>query len=170
VPIATVQTYLKGVLDQMVLPLGLGVLDAFITPPNPRDNDTTPAAYVWGSHGDESRLTVPRAAHGSLATGGDKTLSHRADVWLTWFGSSEGSDIDVQFPAVVDAVMGVLRNVAMLDQTQHAADPVTGQLSNLLNVGEVMSWEYGPVRATADQRYLRFDAQITVDVIEIIQA
>jgi hypothetical protein len=58
----------------------------------------------------------------------------------------------------------------MLDVTQHAHDPINGQLSNLLNVGENMSWQQGPVRATADQRYLRYDAVITVEVIEIIQA
>jgi hypothetical protein len=169
-PLNTVQHYLQGVLDQLVLPLGIGTLDAYITPPNPRDNVTDPAAYIWGSHGDESRLTVPRAQHGDLASGGDKTLAHRTDVWLTWFGEADNPQVDQQFPAIVDAVLAVLRNVEMLDQTQHAQDPVTGQLSNLLNVGENMTWEYGPVRATADQRYLRYDAQITVEVIEIIQA
>jgi hypothetical protein len=33
-----------------------------------------------------------------------------------------------------------------------------------------MSWEWAPVRAVADQRYLRFDGQLTLEVIEIIQA
>jgi len=168
-PLNTVQVYLKSVLDQMVLPQGLGALDAFITPPNPRD-DPEPAIYIWGSHADEARMTVPRAVHGNLATGGDKAITHRVDCWLTWFESSEDLNVDSNFPAILDAVLAVLRNVEMLDATQHATDPVTGQLSHLLNVGENMSWEYGPVRAVADQRLLRFDAQITVEVIEVIQA
>lgn len=169
--IATVQSYLRGVLDGIPLPLGAGALDAVITPPNPDDDAGAKAtAYIWGSHGVESRLTVPRAQHGNLATGGDKQTAHNVDVWLIWFGQAPAPNVDSQFPSIVDAVLAVLRNVPMLDQTQHAVDPVTGQLSNLLNVGENMSWEYAPVRATADQRILRYDAQITVEVIEIFQA
>lgn len=168
-PINTVQQFVKQRLDGMVLPLGLGNLDAFIAPPNPRD-DPQPAAYVWGSHGDEKRLTVPRATYGNFASGGDKTLTHRIDVWLVWFTSSEDPQQDIQFPAVIDAVMNVLRNAELVDASQHERDPVTGQLSQLLNMGEHMTWDYGPIRATADQRYMRCDAVINVEVEEVIQA
>ena len=167
--IATVQSYLKGQLDNQVMPLNVGNLMAYIAPPNPRE-DPRPAAYIWGSRGDEKRLTVPRAQHGNLATGGDKDTTHRVDIWLTWFGPADSPDVDLQFPGIIDAVMAVLRNVEMLDQTQYAYDPVTGVRSQLLNVGENMTHEYGPVRATADQRYLRYDANINVELIEIFQA
>lgn len=171
-PINTVQVFIRDRLNGLILPRGLGTLDAYIVPPNPRD-DASPGAYVWGSHGEESRLTVPRAQFGNLATGGDKTLRHRVDVWLTWFGPSEDPMLDLQFPSIIDAVMGVLRNTPLVDaaaNTQHVTDPVTGQLSQLLNLGEDQSWDYGPVRATADQRMLRFDANINTSVDEIIQS
>lgn len=157
-----------------MLPAGLGTLAAFILPPNPRD-DPNPAVYIWGSHGEESRLTLPRAAHANLATGGDKQLTHRVDCWVVWFGPSQDDGtsniaVDYQFPAVLDAVMGALRNAPLVDASQHITDPVTGAGSQLLAVGERMTWDYGPVRAVADQRYLRYDAGVNCEVIEVIQA
>ena len=168
-PVNTVTTFIRDTLNGTVLPLALGNLEAVISPVNPGDGAGA-TAYIWGSHGVEKRQTVPRAQHADLSTGGNKTLTHSCDVWLVWFGSSEEDQIDLMFPAILDTVMGVLRNVQMLDATQHAHDPVTGQLSNLLNMGENMTWDYGPVRATADQRWWRYDAVINVEVVEIIQA
>lgn len=161
--------YVRDALDGLLLPLDLGELAAFIEPPNPGDG-TAPGAYVWGSRGHEQRLSVPRAEQGDLSTGGDKQITHSVDVWLVWLGPANDPLSNVAFPAVIDAVMGALRNVSLQDGSQHAVDPVTGQLSGLLAVGEEMSWDFAPVRAVADQRYLRYDAQITCDVVEIIQA
>lgn len=171
-PINTVQQYVKSHLDGMNLPLGLGQVQAYITPPNPGEA-VTPQVFIWGSHGDETRLTVPRAEYQALSTGGDKTLVHRLDVWVVWFGSTEEPTADAAFPAVIDALMGVLRNMPLVDaagNTQHLTDPVTGQLSQIVKLGENMSWDYGPVRAVADQRYLRYDALINCEVTEIIQS
>lgn len=168
-PLATVQSYLKTKLDGLNLPAGLGTLTAFIEPPI-SDDGAGANLYIWGSHGDEKRLTVPRAQPSNLASGGDKEIKHMADLWLIWFGSVEDPSVDNQFPSILDAVMAVLRNVALLDDAQYAVDPVTGQTSNLLNVGENMSWEYAPVKALEDQRYRRYDARISVEVIEIFRA
>lgn len=168
-PINTMQAYVRDQLDGTILPLGMGRLDAFISPPNPRD-DPTPAAYVWGSHGAERRLTLPRAQFGDLTTGGDKELTHRLSVWLVWFVSTEDAQQDIRFPGVIDAVMARLRNAPLIDGDQHVYDPITGQASQIAKLGEDMSWEYGPVRATADQRYMRQDALLTVDIVEIIQS
>lgn len=167
--INTVQWYLKSILDQVALPLNLGNLDAFIQPPNPGDG-TEPGIYIWGSRGDEARATLPRAAPGDLSTGGQKILNHDVDAWIIWLGPAVDPQADVLFPAIVDTVMAVLRNVPILDRAQYATDPVTGALSQLLNVGEHMSWEYAPVRAVSDQRYLRYDARITINIEERIQA
>jgi hypothetical protein len=167
--INTVQWYLKGLLDQLPLPLTLGTLNAFIQPPNPGDG-TQPGVYIWGSRGNEARKTVPRAQSGNLSTGGHKTLTHSVDAWIIWLGPAVDTQQDVLFPALIDKIMAVLRNTPILDGTQHAVDPVTGELSQLLNVGERMDWEYAPVRAVLDQRYLRYDARITIEIEEIIQA
>lgn len=168
-PVVTVQQYLKDRLNGLALPIGLGNLTAQVRPPA-ADDGTGANAYVWGSAGDEARQTFPRAQHLELPSGGNKMLTHRTNVWLVFFADQDAPNADLQFPAIVDFVMATLRNVEMLDQTQHAQDPITGQLSNLLNVGENMSWEQGPVRATAEQRYLRYDGLVNVEVIEIIQA
>ena len=174
-PINTVQQFLRGLLDG--LPLNIpgvlpdtNVLNAFITPPNPND-DARPGAYIWGAHGDEKRLAVPRAQPGQLSSGGDKQATHNVSIWLVWFGPGADPDADQQFPSIIDAVIGCLRNAQLHDAvTQLVSDPLTGQQSALLDVGENMSWEYAGVRATADQRYLRFDAIVTVDIVEIFQA
>jgi len=172
VPINTVQQRLLSILDGLPLPRSLGVLSAFISPPNPNVDAMEPCAYIWGSRGVEERLSVPRAQPGNLSTGGDKTITHQVDIWLVWFGSSEPDDlIDQQFPSVIDAVTACLRNTELLDAvTISAVDPMTGQQSDLLAVGEHMSWEYAPVRAVADQRFFRYDAQVTCEVVEVIQA
>jgi hypothetical protein len=95
---------------------------------------------------------------------------HDLDVWLVWFGSSEDPKVNQSFPVLIDVVMATLRNTPLLDQNSYLVDPVTGQESNLLDLGERMSHEYAPVRATADQRYLRFDARVTVSAEEWFRA
>jgi hypothetical protein len=170
-PLNTVQLRLKSVLDQLPLPQDLGILQAFIQPFNPNTDGTDACAYIWGSHGDETRLSKPRALPGDLSTGGDKTIHHSVDIWLVWFGEAEDPRADSQFPAVIDAVTACLRNTTLLGpETLNAVDPITGQQSNLSAIGEDMQWNYAPVRAVADQRYLRYDAQITCQVTEVIQA
>jgi hypothetical protein len=169
VPLNSVQLYLRSVLDNVVLPLDQGPLTAYIQPP-PQGDGTVPSLYIWGSRGDESRRTVPRAQPGQLDTGGHKVIVHDVDMWLVWLGPVEDERADILFPSMIDCIMAILRNVALLDQAQYATDPVTGQQSNLLDVGEQMSWEYAPVRAVADQRYQRYDARISVTVNEWFQA
>jgi len=169
-PVNTVQQYLKTVLNGQLLPNDLGTLEALITPPNPNDDAVNVTAYIWGSRADEGRRSVPRAQFGNAETGGWKVISHEVDIWLVWFGAADDPDADQQFPTIIDATTAVLRNVVLLDQTQYAVDPVTGQKSNLLNVGENLNWEYAPVKATVDQRYLRYDARITCSLEEWFQA
>jgi hypothetical protein len=170
-PINTIQVFLRDTLSGLVLPLGLGNLTSVISPPNPGDG-TDATAYIWGSSGREARMALPRGQFSDPSgTGGEKRIIHNPNVWLVWFGSSEETNIDVEFPAIVDAVMATIRNAPLTDASQHSSDPVTGALSQVLAVGENMSYEYGPVRGTtADQRIWRFDAQLTVEVVEVIQA
>jgi hypothetical protein len=174
-PLNTVQLHLKSILDQLPLPGGIGILQAFIQPLVVDTDAEDPVAYIWGSHGNESRKapsgSKPRARPGNLASGGNKQLTHQVDIWLVYFESNEDPNGDSAFPSVIDAVMACLRNTELLDAvTIHAVDPVTGQLSDLLAIGEDMDWDYAGVRVTADQRMFRYDAQITCEVVEVIQA
>ena len=97
-PLVTVQEYLKDRLDGLTLPLDLGNLSAWVKPPAVGDGAGA-NAYIWGSAGDEARETFPRAQHLDLPTGGNKELTHRANVWLTWFGDQElpGCQVIISF-------------------------------------------------------------------------
>jgi len=113
---------------------------------------------------------VPRAQPGNLSTGGNKNIRHRLDCYIIWIGPSVDPNADNMFPSIVDAVLALLRNTPIKDQATQVQDPVTGQVSDLLNIGENMTWEYAPVRALVDQRYLRYDARVTLDMEEWFQA
>ena len=71
------------------------------------------------------------------------------------------------FPAIVDTGMMALRysqpNPAEL------TDPATNLTSSVYNVGEQMKYRTG-VEATADERWLRYDALIQCSVWELINA
>lgn len=166
----TVLTYLKGQLDQLPMPFDLEPLNAFVSPPPFGADLLTPGVYLWGSNGDESRATVPRAQHLTLSSGGHKHLEHRPSCWVAWAWENDDDNADMMFPGICDAIMACLRNLALLDATQHAQDPITGQLSNLLDVGERMSWDWPPVRSLEETRYRRYDFQLTLNLIEVIQA
>ena len=88
-------------------------------------------------------------------------------MYVTWFSSNSGTQADPKFPAIVDTVMLALRysqpNPAQM------TDPATGLTSTIYNVGESLRYRTG-VEATADERWLRFDALLQVSVWEIINA
>jgi hypothetical protein len=169
VGIVAVQQYTQNLLNNLVLPLELGTLAAFILPYNPGDGSQA-GAYVWGSRGDETRRAIPRAQPADLPSGAWKVTDHDLDVWLIWIGSSEDPNAGMQFPAIIDTVLATLRNTALLDQQNKLIDPVTGSASWLIDYGERLSHEYSPVRAVVDQRLLRYDARITVSAEEWFQA
>ncbi len=166
-PLNTVQTYLKGILDQTPLPLGEGTLSAQITPPSPGEG-MVPTVYIWGSVAQEARQTMPRAQPGLFSTGGFAKIIHKIDLWVVWYGFADDADADSSFPAMIDAVTAVLRNTLM--PVQGVVDPVTGGKSTLLAIGEKMDWDYAPVHSTADQRMLRYVAKVTCTVEELLQA
>lgn len=169
-PLVAVQTYLKGVLDGLVIPGTAGNLEAFISPPNP-EFEATPKAYIWPSTSNENRQSMPRNTGVSSVPGGSawKELNHLVDVWLVWFSdeASDAQDLDSAFPAVIDAVAWQLRTVP---DPAVLTDPMTGRESQLLDVGERMSFEFPPARATLDQRILRYDARIQLEIMEVFQA
>lgn len=170
----SVQLFVKNTLDGMLLPLQLGNLTAYISPPDQSDG-TEAGAYVWGSRGDESRRATPRAQPNDLPSGAWKCAEHHLDIWLIWIGSIEDPntdprEVDQQFPLIIDAVRAKLRNTPLLDYAGVLTDPVTGEVSHLLNLGEQISWDYAPVRAVADQRLRRYDAQLTCSAEEWFQA
>jgi hypothetical protein len=179
-PINSVQLYIQELIDGLIMPAGAGNLVAYITPPDPNEDTAIPTAYVWPSDGDESRNpakggTVPRNPGFSatvttlqelLAQSGYKVIEHHMDVWMIWNGQDDDPNADTWFPGMVDAVMFALRTSP---DPAVAQDPYTGQLTTLIDVGENMGYRI-TLRSLTDQRYDRYDALITLELVEILQS
>lgn len=179
-PINSVQVYIQNLLDGLIMPSSAGQLRAYITPPDPNEEAEIPTAYIWPSDGDESRDpakggTVPRNPGFNsevttlaqlIAESGYKTIEHHMDVYLVWFGQDDDPNSDTWFPGMVDAIMFALRTSP---DPAPAQDPYTGQVTTLLDVGENMGYRI-TLRGLADQRYNRYDALITLELLEMLQS
>jgi hypothetical protein len=170
-PLVTVQSFLLSLLDSLEMPYNVPAAKAYITPPDPRVQAKVPAIYIWPSDGVENRSselggTVPRNS-GPGTSSGTKGLQHQFDVYVTWFSSNSGTQQDPKFPAIVDCVMMALR-YSQPNPVQ-ITDPATKLTSTIYNVGENIRYRTG-VEATADERWLRYDALLQVTVWEIIRA
>lgn len=178
-PINSVQLYIQDLLNGLIMPGQAGQLAAFITPLDPDEDTAIPRAFIWPSDGDESRDpakggTVPRnpgfnstvtTLEQLMSQSGYKAFEHRLDVYMTWNGQDDDPDADTWFPGMVDAVMLTLRTSP---DPATAQDPYTGQLTTLIDVGENMSYRI-TLRALADQRYNRYDALISLELLELMQ-
>jgi hypothetical protein len=169
VGLVAVQTYLQGVLSELIVPgTGGNTLECFITPPSP-EYAPTPKAYVWASQGNETRESMPRNLNGTIGTAAWKETHHQVDVFIVWFSdeSADAADLDFAFPAIVDAIMWRIRTVP---NPAVCLDPLTGRESQLLDVGERMSYDAPGVRSTNDQRISRYDARLQLEIMEVFQA
>lgn len=169
-PITSALQYIKTLLSGLPMPGGAANLAAYIIPPDPNVETDIPTAYVWFPQGDESRDgpagTMPRNT-GPGTFSGDKTILHDIDIFLTWFGADDDPKADSLFPGMVDAVMKALRTA--VPNPAPVTDPWTEEVTQIADTGEKMKYR-SEVRAVADQRYLRFDALITLQLTEVISA
>lgn len=171
-PINTTQIYINNLLNGLVWPFtNVPPLASQITPPDPNVEANIPQAYVWPSRGKENRDprrggTIPRAT-GPNSPSGLKTQTHRLDVYVVWWGQDDDPDSDSLFPGMVDWIMETLRLAP--DTTPVLLDPWTNRESYLIDIGEDMNYEL-TVRATADERFNRYDALITCVISEVFAA
>jgi hypothetical protein len=166
-----VQQYLLSLLDNLQMPYSIPAAKAYVTPPDPRVQAKIPAIYIWPGDGTENRSgqlggTIPRNTGPGTASG-TKGLLHQFDVYLTWFSANSGKQQDPVFPSMIDAIMSALRY--SMPNPVPWKDPVTQLTSDILNTGEVIKYRTG-VESTADERWLRYDALLTVSVWELIRA
>lgn len=167
----SVQSFLLSLLDNLEMPYSIPAAKAYITPPDPRIQAKVPAIYIWPSDGVENRSselggTIPRNTGPGTASG-TKGLQHQFDVYVTWFAPGAGTQQDPKFPAIVDTVMLALRYSQ--PNPAEITDPATNLTSTIYNVGEQIRYRTG-VEATADERWLRYDALLDVACWEIIRA
>lgn len=165
------QSYLLSILNGLEMPANIAAAEAFITPPDPRVKAKVPAIYIWPSDGNENRSvelggTIPRNT-GPNTPSGTKGLLHQFDIYVTWFSANQGRQADPLFPGIVDTVMFKLRTCQ--PNPAEMADPYTGQVSTIYNVGEQIKYRIG-VEATADERFLRYDSLIGCSIWEILNA
>jgi len=174
-PIASTLMHVKTLLDGVTIPGNAGTrIEAFITPPDPETRQINPHAYVWDARGPEKRNSGKRSTPPAgapqpapIPPAGWKVFTHTIEVYVTWFDDNQDPQQDSSFPMVVDIVMNTLRTCRM---PFDLIDPATGMNCQLVNLGEVLGYEWVPVRSTASQRYQRQDALVTAPVEEWMQA
>ena len=162
-----VQHYVKGLLDGLTLPFAQeGSLTAYVAPPSVGDQ-INPLCFIWGSVGDKSRRAGSRAKPGLPSTGGFKKAIWQTDLWLYYVEDADDPDADSLFPAVIDAICGVLENTLM---PVAVTDPTTRAVSTVLQIGETVKIDYAPVRSLEGQRLVQYEARLIVDIEESYQA
>lgn len=168
-PLNSVQSYVKGILDGLTLPAPTGqpasTLTAWVTPPTLEDLNG-PRAYIWGGRNRGYRQTMPRAKPNQPATGGFKWLDWTIDIYLVYLTAPDDAQIDQEFPLMVDAVLSALWNTTM---PVFITDPTTGLESQVLAIGEDWELEYPPERTPATLRMLYYTCRIAMDVREAVQ-
>jgi hypothetical protein len=175
VPLLSVQRYIASVFDGLSVPGQTKPLTAKITPPVTMNLDG-PVAFVWGGSMRAERQAGPRAQPGSdPSTAGFKHLQWDVDVWLCYLTNPNRSTLDSEFPAFVDAVMAQIWSTPttlFIDAQGVPSEQTPGPqgVTQILSVGERFRLEYAPVHAVSSQRMLYFDARLTLEIYEAVQA
>ena len=79
----------------------------------------------------------------------------------------EDPNVDVNFPLLIDYVMFLLRTSPNEAQW---LNPYDGLVSHMINLGEVMSYDFVPPRTLEPQTLKRYDARITTTLLELWQS
>ena len=169
--LVSVQSYVAGLLQGLTPPGATGLnapIDAFITPLDPDVNpDGVARVYVWPASGPEKRIAQPRNNLPAGSIGGWKQTVHDLQVFMVWMDQPDDEGQDVNFPALIDYVMYILRtspNPALY------TDPETGSVSQMVNLGELMTYDFVPPRTLEGQVWRRYDARVRCSLWEIFQA
>jgi hypothetical protein len=149
------QQQIKTLLDGLAVPTQSVTLTAYVETPPVVDTTTGPVAYIWGGHGDENRLTIPRGGKSPFPSGGQKRVEHTTDIILQWT-FEVGTEYEQLFPLVIDAVRAQLRGQYDLSTT--VIDPTTGEQSVMTDLGERIIWDYAtPVSTSPEGQALRLN-------------
>lgn len=153
-----VENYIQSLLDGVTPPAIGKPIKAWVQPPPVVLTTSNPQAFVWGGRGDERRATLPR-------TKAQKRTLHEVTVTLMW-STKAGTEKGNYFPNLIDTVRGVLRAVNLLVSV---VDPVTGETSQMTDLGERMLWDFpmpSSAAGSAGQQMLSFKATCTLPCYE----
>jgi hypothetical protein len=168
-PIVSAQSYVSSILQGMTPPGRTGIsgpVSALITADTPDVNpDGIPRCYVWPAKGPEKRIAMPRNT-GPGTPAGWKQTAHNLEIFLVWMDNADDAGADVNFPLFIDWVMDILRTSPNPAQWQ---DPESGIVSNFVNLGEEMTYDYVPPRTLEPDAERRYDARVSVTLWEDFQ-
>ena len=168
--LVSAQGFVQSILTGLTPPGKTGIkgpIDSLITPLDPDVNpDGIARVYVWPASGPEKRRAMPRNT-GPGAPAGWKQITHALEIFLVWMDYPDDPQADVNFPLLIDYVMMILRtspNPALY------TDPDTGVVSSMVNLGEVMSYDFVPPRTLEPDAMRRYDSRIRCSLLELFQA
>jgi hypothetical protein len=177
-PINSVQTFVKGQLQNLAFPAGVTLtgedetvtvpnLVAYIAPPVVGDLAAAPLAFVWGAHLTEDRKEMNGVNTATIGTtAGFRVLTYDCMIYIKYIIPNTQPLEDNIFPLIIDSIMQKLRGITY---PVSITDAITGWPSTIQLIGEHFDVTYGDVRETADQQLWLYEAQITMTVRERIQ-
>jgi hypothetical protein len=151
--------YMQGIVNDLPIPGGGQPLLAYITPPTQKAL-TNPVAYIIPGPSPGKRQSAPRGA-------GFMEIVWSIDHYIKYLTNPNATNLDQQFPLIVDAVLFAYWGTKMGTQI---TDAVTGRTTGIIAIGEEIEVIPEPVRTPASFRSLLFDALIRITVKEVIQA
>jgi hypothetical protein len=166
-PIASALQFVKGLLNDIGMPLGLPGLAAYLNPPDPNVEAQFPSAYILSASGPEKRLTNPRN-RGPGTSAGLKTLDHEIRVLMVYEIAGDDPDADTLFAGIMDGAMKALRFAWPMPAI--LTDPHDGTQTQAVNAGEGMSYEKWPPQAAITQGMTLWQGLVTIPVQETLQA
>ena len=166
--LTSIQLYLKDPLLNGLQSPFLDPLEAVVQPPVLSDVADHPYAFIWAGAGMETRQTAPRSIrqpNGVIAPGGYQKMIWKIAVRLYTVMSQEDPNVELAFPALVDATL------QQLNTTQIPiiiTDPGSGQQSQILTIAENVEMQYASALVTSGpgQGIVRFACDLIIDVEE----
>ena len=167
--LASVQCYVRGLLDGLPVPYVQGVppLTAWITPPALEQADG-PRAHVWGGAVDISRQTAPRGP-------GFKKWPWTVDVYLVYLTTPDDGLGTEPMPRIIDAVLTAVGSTVMplfIDENGIPMGPnaVNATDTQIQGIGEHPRLQYPPEKMVGPMQMLWYTALISLDVLEVVQS
>lgn len=171
----SMQSYLKDTVQGLQSP-GWEPAIAYVDVPAPGNAEIArPMIFIWGAVATDSRLTISRAEAGidpmltppgETVNSGWRQRAYTATMWMYGLQLANDEDREWKFPVFIEQVCHALQMTAM---PTILTDDITGERSQLFNLGENFSWEYDVDRTLADQRNIRNECALSVQVLENYQ-
>ena len=152
-----VQEYLRVGMDGLPTPQ-TNPIKAWVFPPPIVQTTDEPQMFIWAAALTESRMTMPRGK-------GQKMARYPVSLTLQ-YATPPDPDEPQSFPSVIDAVRAYLRSIEL---PAEVTDPVTGEVTWLVNIGETISVTYPTPIATTEQGYLAHRAVFRLPVSELMK-